>query len=143
MCRERRGRGLAPLGHQQGARVVLLGCLQFSQMVRIHSHCLLARSGPGQEGMESFCSCRSQKMWLQHLQMHPAAASTTVVRCQDFSSSSCALLWLSAELDLHSPRLQPASWCCCSAPKPEARLPAQCLGVLREGANHGASPALH
>lgn len=52
------------------------------------------------------------KMWPQRLQTCTGTASTTVARCQDFNSSSCALLWLPAELDLGSPLLQPAPQCC-------------------------------
>lgn len=53
------------------------------------------------------------KTWLQRLQTCTATASTIMVRSQDFNSSSRALLWLPAELDLGSPLLQPAPWCCC------------------------------
>ena len=112
--REYRHGGPACLGCQRGAGVVLLAYPWLSQMVRIHPHCLPARSVPRQEGMESCCPCGiCWKTWLQRLQTCTATASTIMVRRQDFNSSLCALLWLPAEPDLGSPLLQPAPRCCC------------------------------
>lgn len=65
-------------------------------------------------GRENCCPLRTfWKVWLQRLQNHTATASTITVRCQDFNSSSCALFWLPAELDLGSPLLQPDLRGCC------------------------------
>ena len=105
---EYRDGGSACLGCQRGAGFALLGCPWLSQMAGNHPHRLSARSVPVQEGMGSCCPCGIYgKMCLQSLQMCTATASTVMVSCQVFNSSSCALLWLPAELDLSSPPVSP------------------------------------
>lgn len=79
-------------------------------MVTVHPRCPPARSCPGQEQTELCPGTSCWKTWLPRLQARTPRASTNTARCQDFSSSSHALLWPPARPGLGFP---PAAspWC--------------------------------